>query len=131
MTLNAARADNFYFKVSDKRSGNFCGTISLYIIKDKEAEFGRYICNSPLQAMESEFLLLQFGFKVLSLDTIYCRTVAENKSVWNQHYKYGFEDKGTEVFGTQEMVLNIQEINKSKYESFDYSFVDKLIKRLY
>ncbi|MCS7210752.1 MAG: GNAT family N-acetyltransferase, partial [Chloroherpetonaceae bacterium] len=51
---NRKRGDNFYFKITDKQ-GAFKGTISLYNIKNHEAEFGRFIATNPINAVEAEF----------------------------------------------------------------------------
>jgi len=128
--MNAAKKDNFYFKVLDKKSGDFCGTVAIYDKVGTKAEFGRYVCTKPLQAIESEFLILKFGFDVMYLDTIFCRTVKDNKNVWNQHYKYGFKDIREEVLGPRKMLHMIQELHKDEFSNFDYSFIDKLIDRL-
>lgn len=128
--MNAQKKDNFYFKVLDAKTGEFCGTVAIYDKQNGRAEFGRYVCTEPIQAVESEYLLLKFGFDVMFLDTIYCRTVKDNKSVWNQHYKYGFKDIREEIVGPRKMLHMIQELDKEDFSSYDYSFIDKLIERL-
>jgi RimJ/RimL family protein N-acetyltransferase len=127
---NAEKHDNFYFKILNKKTGEFCGTIALYDIEHNMAEFGRYICTSPLQSIEAEYLIIKFGFDVVFLDKIYCRTVKANQYVWNQHYKYGFKDIREEVLGPRQMLHMIQEQDVNSFRNYDFSFIDKLSKRI-
>ena len=127
ITNNVKLNDNYYFKVIELNNMKIVGTISLYDIKDGAAEFGRYICNRTLQAVESELLILKFAFEIISLDRVYCRTVEENKSVWNQHYKYGFKDLKLEYFEKKDVYLKVQELTKEDYFKFDYSKIRKII----
>lgn len=129
---NKEHGDNFYFKILDKKTSEFCGTISIYDHDNEKrrAEFGRYVCKSPLQSMEAEYLIMKFGFDVMFLDAIYCRTVKDNKYVWNQHYKFGFKDIREEVLGPRQMLHMIQEMSRAEFHQFDYSFMDRFFKRL-
>lgn len=124
---NIKRNDSYYFKVIDLKDMNIVGTISLYDIKDGAAEFGRYICNKTLQAVESELLMLKYGFEIIKLDRIYCRTMEDNKLVWNQHYKYGFKDLKLEYFEKKKVYLKVQELTKENYFKYDYSKIRKII----
>ena len=119
-----------YFKIVNKKTGEFCGTIALYDIEHGSAEFGRYICTSPLQSIEAEYLILKFGFDVCFLNNIYCRTVKANSYVWNQHYKYGFKDIREEVLGPRQMLHMIQEQDVNDFRNYDFSFIDKLTNRI-
>ncbi len=127
---NSKKVDDFYFKIVDKKTGEFCGTVAIYDKEHNAAEFGRYVCTKPLQSVESELLILQFGFEAMCLDKLYARVVKENKYVWNQHYKYGFKDIGEEIIGPRQMLHINQELDKTTFRNFDYSFIDKLISRL-
>ncbi len=126
---NKAKADNFYFKITDLKN-NFFGTISIYNITDNQGEFGRFISTSPLHAVEAQYLIIKFGFETLNLNRIYCHTVIDNKSVWNQHYKFGFVDNENFVFdGNLGVQFKIQEISREAYTNFDYGPILKLISR--
>jgi hypothetical protein len=56
--------------------------------------------------------------------------VKDNKYVWNQHYKYGFQDIREEVLGPRQMLHMIQEIERDYFHNYDYSFIEKIISRL-
>jgi len=129
MTAKAKKRDNIDFKIIDKKAGDVVGVVAIYDVEHHIAEFGRYICTRSLQAMESEYLILKFGFDIMYLDKMYCRTVKDNKFVWNQHYKYGYKDIREEVLGPRQMLHKIQEITREEFHNYDYSFVDKLTNR--
>ena len=130
MRSKAKKMDNIDFKIIDKKTGEVCGLVAIYDVKNHVAEFGRYICTKPLQSMEAEYLVLKFGFDIMYLDMMYCRTMKDNKFVWNQHYKYGFKDIREEVLGPRQMLHKIQELTRDQFHQFDYSFIDKLISRI-
>ena len=119
--------NGYYFKIIDLNTYNLVGTISLYDVKIDSAEFGRYICTKSLQAIEAELLLLRFGFEIMSLNRIYCRTAEDNKLVWNQHYKFGFKDNGREYLHQKDLFLKIQELTINEYNMFDNSKIENLI----
>jgi RimJ/RimL family protein N-acetyltransferase len=126
---NKKKSNNHYFKITDL-SNEFFGTISIYNIENRQGEFGRFIATNPIHAVEAEYLILRFGFEDLNLNKIYCRTVNDNKSVWNQHYKFGFVDDGELVWDIGLGVsLKVQEITKDMFASFDYTPILKLISR--
>jgi RimJ/RimL family protein N-acetyltransferase len=123
---------DYYFIIKDKKSQKRTGTISLYAINQKErkAEFGRYICTNNLNAIESELMILNFAFIELKLAKVYCLTVDDNINVWNQHYKYGFEDVGfEEMKGAKQFRFRKQEIDFDKYKLFDYSKLSSIINK--
>lgn len=120
----------FYFVIIENTSNIRKGTISLYNINDQKAEFGRYISLDALSAIEAELLILKFGFEILNLEKIYCRTADLNLKVWRQHLQFGFEDVGFEELSTKKIQLRIQEITKINFLKFDYSKIEGLIKRL-
>lgn len=131
MKNNEAKQDGLYLKITDKKN-NFCGTISIYELNNDErnGEFGRYICTKPLQAIESELLLIHFVFRVMRLKSIYCRTVELNTKVWKQHYEFGFVDNGTELLVEKQLYLKRQILTVESYRNFDYSKIEKLINKL-
>jgi RimJ/RimL family protein N-acetyltransferase len=128
---NDDKKDGFYFKIIEKNTQLPVGTISIYNVDENEncAEFGRYICTHPVQAVEAELMILSLGFNMMRLRMIYCRTVVDNKSVWNQHYKFGFCDVGFENFEAKNLLLKRQELTKSQFTDFDYSKIINTIKR--
>ena len=127
--------NNFDFKIIQKSDSSFCGSIALYdIIKLTEsglyqAEFGRYISTNALSAVESELLILNFGFEVLNLDRIYCNTVKVNEKVWRQHTKLGFKIIGEDFDSRINEARVMQEISQEDYLNYDYSKVFDLINR--
>jgi RimJ/RimL family protein N-acetyltransferase len=129
---NRNRTDVVNFKVVNL-GNEFKGTLSIYNIRDKRGEFGRYIVTNPINAIEAEYLLLKFCFENLGLLAVYCQTNTENKSVWGQHVKLGFRDKGTKevTVGSNNNILVravIHEITADEYKAFDYGNIMKLIK---
>jgi RimJ/RimL family protein N-acetyltransferase len=120
----------YYFIIKDIKTKNKTGTISLYNINEDErkAEFGRYICVNNVNAIESELMLLKFAFNMLNLKELYCRTAEENIKVWNQHYKYGFEDNGFEILdGKKKLKLRKQKITFDRFKSYDYHRIITII----
>jgi RimJ/RimL family protein N-acetyltransferase len=130
MNDNAAKRDGFYFKIMDKKSNEFCGTVSIYQISNEmSGEFGRYICTKSIQAIEAELLLLRFAFDVMGLKSIYCRTAELNTKVWKQHYEFGFIDNGTELLEEKQFYLKKQLLTVEAYRKFNYFKIDSLISR--
>lgn len=84
------REGDYYFMIIDKEN-NPVGTISLYNIdyEKKEGVFGRWICLSPIFAIESAILIYEFGFECLSLNRIISKTVSNNIPVINFHKRFG------------------------------------------
>jgi RimJ/RimL family protein N-acetyltransferase len=125
-----SKNDGFYFIIENKVSLKKLGTISLYNLEENiKAEFGRYISTDAISAIEAEYLLLQFAFKVLNLNVLYCRTADLNTKVWKQHLSFGFLDKGFELLDEKNLLLRKQEISKALFKNFDYSSIVNLIKR--
>ncbi len=120
--------DSINFSICDLEN-QVKGTISLYNKKEGKAEFGRFICTNSLLAIESEFLLLQFGFQHWGLEAIYCRTLKKNKKVWKQHTRYGFSLLGEDMDERIQETVMVQEITSSAFDAFDYGFIQKLLQR--
>lgn len=121
------------FKVLDIHN-NFVGTVSIYNIQNGRGEFGRYIVKNPINAIESELLLLKFCFEDLKMKSIYCNTNTNNVNVWNQHTKLGFKyiDKVTEYVGsTADIKVEAirQEISFKDYTSFNFDSIYQLINK--
>ena len=70
------------------------GVIAIYDIKNKKAEWGRWIIDEGTNfAIESVYLIYKVAFEIIKLDIIYCRTVKENKSVVSFHESCGINKK--------------------------------------
>jgi RimJ/RimL family protein N-acetyltransferase len=120
--------DNVNFKVL--LNNNFAGTISLYDIDaNGNAEFGRYIVTHPIAAIESELLLLQYGFEVLHLNEIVCKTVKKNTKVWQQHSRLHFATIGADVDHRigEERVL--QSMTREHYLQTDFEPIREIIRK--
>jgi RimJ/RimL family protein N-acetyltransferase len=130
---NKNRNDVKNFKVTNSNN-EFKGTISIYNIMNNRGEFGRYIVRNPVNAIEAEYLLLKICFEKLLLNSIYCQTNLENKSVWGQHFKLGFHETGKidiNVGSNAEVMVKavIQEITVDEFKVFNYENIINLIKK--
>lgn len=96
------RNDDYYFIIIDKSNDMPIGLASIYNIKNKEAEFGRWIFigNNKLHNLESVILLHNFAFYNLELDKLYYIIRTENiKSIgfWKRFgtlYETSYEENG-------------------------------------
>jgi RimJ/RimL family protein N-acetyltransferase len=131
IAANRAKKDGYYFKIIDATQDEFCGTASIYALEGEGGDFGRYICTKALQAIEAEYLALEFAFTQMGLKRVFCRTSLENKKVWKQHLNYGFVDVGEETLyaADKELSLKIQELTHENFLATDYSFIQKLIQK--
>jgi RimJ/RimL family protein N-acetyltransferase len=123
--------DGHYFIIENTQLSKSVGTISVYNINrvKQEAEFGRYISVNSVSAIEAEYLLLQFCFNVMRLESVYCRTADKNVKVWNQHLSFGFRNVGFENFDDKNLLLRRQTITRAEFFDFDYSKIISLIDR--
>ena len=84
------RAGDFYFVVSNNRTSEREGLVSVYDVKNGEAEWGRWILRpGSMAGPESAFLIYQVAFQTLGLTRLYCRTIAENSAVVRFHDECG------------------------------------------
>lgn len=98
MERRAGNPGDHYFIIQRKSDGGAEGTIALYghTADEPRAEWGRWILRpGSLAAAESAYLIYRFGFEVLSLDYIYCRTNAANRKTVQFHDKSGITRQGT------------------------------------
>ena len=123
--------DGYYFIIVNSSSLKSVGTISIYDFNEgkREAEFGRYISVNSVNAIEAEYLLLDFCFNVMQLESVYCRTADENVKVWRQHLSFGFRDVGFEEFADKNLLLRRQTITRTEFFNFDYSRIIMLLNR--
>lgn len=123
--------DGYYLIIENSFLNKSVGTISVYNLNivRREVEFGRFICVNSINAIEAEYLLLQFCFNVMYLESVYCRTVDSNIKVWKQHLSFGFKDIGFEKFPEKDLLLRRQSITRSEFLKFDYSKIISLVNR--
>ena len=79
---------DYYFVVVDQRTGTREGTAGLYDVDHaaRTAEWGRWVLRAgSVAAVESALLVYRCAFHILDLETVYCRTVAENRQVVSFH----------------------------------------------
>lgn len=126
---NKARNDGYYFKILERETLGFCGTASIYNVVNGEADFGRYVCTQPVQAVETEFLLMDYAFNTMNLDKLFCRTAEDNRRVWRQHITLGFRETGQELLPGKNLLIKVQELTRDEFLQHDYSFLQRLIDR--
>lgn len=85
-----AQPGDYYFVVERRNNGAAEGVVSIYDIKAERGEWGRWIlqAKSPA-AIESAWLTYRCAFETLGLESVYCRTVATNRSVVSFHDSCG------------------------------------------
>lgn len=86
------RAGDYYFVLERRDNRSPEGVISLYNIDSQmgRAEWGRWILKpGSLAAVESAWLIYRVAFEVLTLNSVYCRTVAANTKVVSFHDSCG------------------------------------------
>ncbi len=83
-----------YFVIENRSSGTREGTAGIYNIHAgrRDAEWGRWILRrGSLAALESACLVYRAGFEMLGLESMYCRTIAENAAALAFHDSFGVE----------------------------------------
>ena len=98
MSNYLSRDNDYYFIVELLSSGTPVGTIALYAIDPlaSTAEYGRILILPAyrLFSLESVCLCLEFGFKNLNLNKIYCTVQAQNLRSVAFNLKLGFKREG-------------------------------------
>lgn len=85
-----SRVNDYYFLIEDLRSNEKIGTISIYDIKQNNAELGRWLSyGNSIQNIDSIILAYDFGFETCKLDYIDTFTMKENINVVNFHKNFG------------------------------------------
>lgn len=90
------RSGDYYFVVERRRDNLAEGLIAIYDVDEtkRAAEWGRWILKrGSLAAAESAWLMYRCAFEVLSLERVYCRTVADNAAVVSFHDACGITRK--------------------------------------
>lgn len=91
------------------------GLISLYNISNKTAECGRWISEgNAFENLEAAKLIHDFGFDVLSLDSIYTCTAKDNVPVVNFWKRFGGEFHG--YISNEPFMLYKNFIDKNMYQ---------------
>jgi RimJ/RimL family protein N-acetyltransferase len=88
------RPGDYYFVIERRDGLEKHGTAGIYRVDFGEltAEWGRWIVQpGSAAALESVTLIYRVAFEVLQLESIYCRTVAENRTAMEIHRRFGLE----------------------------------------
>ena len=86
------REDDFYFVIENCCSGVPEGVIALYDVSfdQRTGEWGRWILRpGSLAAVESAYLIYKVAFDLVKLESVFCRTVADNAKVVSFHDSCG------------------------------------------
>lgn len=92
------REGDYYFVIERRRDGSPEGTAGIYNLDTtgQTAEWGRWILRPASAAgLESAGLVYRVAFEKLHLDSVYCRTVAENRGVIEIHRRFGMQHVAT------------------------------------
>lgn len=90
------RPGDFYFVVETREGSKPEGLIAVYDVdcSTRSAEWGRWVLRpGSLAAVESAWLIYRFAFEVLGLQSLHCRTVADNEAVVSFHDSCGLAEK--------------------------------------
>lgn len=90
------RPGDYYFVIERRDSGASEGVISIYDVNPQgtSGEWGRWILKpGSLAAVESAWLIYNCAFEKLSLDQVFCRTVADNGPVVSFHDSCGITSR--------------------------------------
>jgi RimJ/RimL family protein N-acetyltransferase len=86
------RHGDWYFIITQDGDALPVGTVGIYDYSDNgnRAEWGRWILlPGSIGAIESALLTYRMAFERIGLDEVYCRTVADNRSVVSFHDSSG------------------------------------------
>lgn len=84
------RDGDYYFVVENRLNGAKEGLISFYDQSGEKAEWGRWVIKKgSMASVESVYLLYRIAFEQAGLEELYCRTIADNKSVVSFHSSIG------------------------------------------
>lgn len=86
------REGDYYFVIERRTNSMPEGVIALYDVDlvTNSGEWGRWILKpGSLAAVESAYLIYRVAFELLGLDSVYCRTVADNGKVVSFHDSCG------------------------------------------
>jgi RimJ/RimL family protein N-acetyltransferase len=113
----------FYFIIK-RNDGVPCGTIRIYDLRDGSFSWGSWILNEDktrYAALESAFLIYEFGFKELGFTKAHFEVIRENDRVIAFHEKMG-------AIVTDEDDLNVYfQITQQSVAASKNKFINKLI----
>ncbi|ABQ27355.1 GNAT family N-acetyltransferase [Geotalea uraniireducens] len=96
LNLYYARTNDYYFVLERRDNGAAEGVVSIYDIdpQAKTGEWGRWILKEgSLAAIECAWLIYRVVFEILNLDSVHCRTVADNVKVVSFHDSCGISER--------------------------------------
>lgn len=121
--LDEAKGTQFYF-VIERNDGTPCGTIRVYDLREESFCWGSWILNEDktrYAALESAFLIYEFGFEDLGFSKSHFEVMKGNEKVISFHKKMGAvqtgEDKENYYF----------EISKESVDSKKKALLDRLV----
>lgn len=83
------REGDYYFTV-ELSSGKPVGTIAIYSVTKKDANWGRWIIEDPIPAAPaSAWLMYHVAFDILEIPQVYCETVMMNSQIVSFHDNCG------------------------------------------
>lgn len=115
--IDQEESKNSYFFVITDINNNPIGTYGIYKIDMEKrcAEIGRAMLNgNPIQNLETIFLIHEFAFNELELETLYSSTFLDNKSSVGVNKQVGgivIEDRMDLEFGLEEVRFKITREN--------------------
>jgi len=119
--VDEAERNQFYF-IIERNDGVPCGTVRIYDLKPQSFCWGSWILNEDktrYAALESAFLVYEFGFSELGFEKSHFDVMKENERVISFHKKMGayqvaedeenvyFEISKTSVAEAKERFINI------------------------
>ena len=113
ITKYLEREDDYYFVVENNLTQKPEGLISIYNIKNKKAEWGRWVIKqNSLAAIESVDLVFKVAFNILNLTELYSQTVADNTAV------VGFHNALPQMY--RATLKDHFELNGQKYDAVEH-----------
>jgi len=118
------KKNQYYFIIERNADGVRCGTVRIYDIREDSFSWGSWILNEDktrFAALESAFLVYQFGFEILNFKKSHFEVRKENSKVLSFHEKMGAvkkDENDIEIFYeiTKDAVQVAKERLKGKIE---------------
>lgn len=89
--IDEAKKSQFYF-IIERNDGVRCGTVRIYDIREDSFSWGSWVLNAQktrFSAVESAFLVYQFGFGQLGFSKCHFEVMKGNERVMSFHEKMG------------------------------------------
>jgi len=117
------QAGNQYYFIIERIDGGPCGTVRVYDLREDSFCWGSWILNqnkTRYAALESAFLVYEFGFEHLGFEKSHFDVMKGNKGVIKFHQRMG-------AVQTNEDEQNLYfEINKAAVENAKQKLADKI-----